>query len=217
MPCIEDLVQDLRFALRQVAKNPAFACTVIVVLALGMGASVAIFAFVDAALLKPLPYRHPNRLVNVTESVAMIPRANLSYPDYLDWKSRNDVLSSLDVWDQRGYMLNTPDRRPTGAGRPSQRWILSHAGRNSVAGPRFLYRRRFAQRAPYRDAELCRMAEVVRRKQDVIGQAVTLSGDSYTIVAVLPRTFSSRQQIARSSGPRCMSKAPVTCGEAATA
>ena len=74
-----------------VVKNPGFACTVIFVLALGMGASVAIFAFVDAALLKPLPYRDPNRLVNVTESVAMIPRANLSYPDYLDWKSRNDV------------------------------------------------------------------------------------------------------------------------------
>src|ERR1700744_3960 len=108
VPGVESARQDLHFALRQLVKYPGFACTAIVVLALGMGASVAIFAFVDAALIKPLPFRDPARLLDVTESVAMIPRADLSYPDYLDWKSRNDVFSSLDVWDKRGYMLSKP-------------------------------------------------------------------------------------------------------------
>src|SRR5579863_6963754 len=68
------LVQDLRYALRQLRKSPGFACTAMLILSLGIAASVSIFGFVDAALIKPLPYRDPNRLVDVTESVPMIPR-----------------------------------------------------------------------------------------------------------------------------------------------
>jgi hypothetical protein len=55
-------VQDLRFALRQLRKNPGFAITAILILTLGIAASVAIFSFVDAALIKPLPYQNPTRL-----------------------------------------------------------------------------------------------------------------------------------------------------------
>ncbi|MGA8215681.1 MAG: hypothetical protein WB799_18945 [Candidatus Sulfotelmatobacter sp.] len=78
------LLHDLRYAMRQLRKNPWFACTAILILTLGMCVSVAIFGFVDAALIKPLPYPNPTRLVEVTESIALLPRANLSYPDYLE-------------------------------------------------------------------------------------------------------------------------------------
>jgi polyhydroxyalkanoate synthesis regulator phasin len=84
---IENLVQDVRFSLRQFAKNPGFTVVGILILSLGMCGSLAIFGFVDAALIKPLPYRNSTRLVGVTESDAMFPRAYLSYPDYLDWKN----------------------------------------------------------------------------------------------------------------------------------
>ena len=60
---LEIMLQDVRFAVRQLRKNAGFAGTAILVLALGMAASVAIFAFVDAALLQPLPYKDPSRLV----------------------------------------------------------------------------------------------------------------------------------------------------------
>jgi macrolide transport system ATP-binding/permease protein len=83
---VENLGLDLRLALRQLVKRPAFTATAISTLALGIAASVAVFGFVDAALIQPLPYPEPVRLVHVTESTAQIPRANLSYPDYLDWK-----------------------------------------------------------------------------------------------------------------------------------
>ena len=63
----ETVLQDLRFALRQLRRSPGFAATAVLILALGIGASVAIFAFVDAALIKPLPYQNPSRLVHVTE------------------------------------------------------------------------------------------------------------------------------------------------------
>ena len=67
------LLQDLRFALRQLRKNPGFGITAILILALGMGVSVAIFGFVDAALLQPLPYSAPDRLMSVDESSATLP------------------------------------------------------------------------------------------------------------------------------------------------
>jgi hypothetical protein len=105
------LLQALRYALRQLRKSPGFACTAILILALGIAASVAIFGFADAALIKPLPYADPNRLVEVTESVTMIPRANLSYPDYLDWKRQNQVFSSMDVYRGDGFLV----RSATGA------------------------------------------------------------------------------------------------------
>src|SRR4030095_1844425 len=89
IPFIENLLQDLRFAIRLLRKSPGFAATAIVILALGICASVAIFAFVDSALIKPLPYKDPNRLVGVYGRVGLIPRNNLSYPDYLDWKKAN--------------------------------------------------------------------------------------------------------------------------------
>ena len=68
----ETVAQDVRFALRQMRKNPGFAVTAILILALGMGVSVAIFGFVDAALLEPLPFANPNRLMSVDESSATV-------------------------------------------------------------------------------------------------------------------------------------------------
>ena len=65
---LDNFAQDVRFALRQLRRRPGFAVTAILILALGMGVSVAIFGFVDAALLEPLPYAQPNRLMAVNES-----------------------------------------------------------------------------------------------------------------------------------------------------
>ena len=100
------LLQDLRYAVRQLRKSPGFAVTAMLVLTWDL-CQCGIFAFVDAALIKPLPFANPSRLVDVTESVAMIPRANLSYPDYLDWKRLNNVFSSMDVYNGTGYLLRT--------------------------------------------------------------------------------------------------------------
>src|ERR1700721_676235 len=104
---IQHLLRDIRFAIRQLIKNPGFATTVILVLALGMGVSVAIFGFVNPALLEPLPYTNPSQLMSVNESSIESPRWPLSYPDYLDWQRMNRSFSSLDVYSGAGYILNT--------------------------------------------------------------------------------------------------------------
>src|SRR5580693_4995018 len=107
VPVVENLLRDARFAIRQLRRNPGFACTAVLVLGLGMCASVAIFAFVDATLIKPLPYRNPARLVGLFESVQFCPRCPLSYPDYLDWKRLNKVFTAVDVFEGTGFTLRT--------------------------------------------------------------------------------------------------------------
>jgi macrolide transport system ATP-binding/permease protein len=105
---IETVFQDMQYALRQMRKNPSFALTAVFILALGMGVSVALFGFVDAALIQPLPYAQPDRLMSVDESSAMFPRSNLSRDDYDDWRRLNHSFSSLVAYGGMGYLLSTP-------------------------------------------------------------------------------------------------------------
>ncbi len=183
------LLQDLRYALRQLRKSPGFAVTAMLVLTLGISTSVAIFAFVDAALVKPLPFANPSRLVDVTESVAMLPRANLSYPDYLDWKRLNNVFDSMDVYNGTGYLLRTSaGTEPVPGVRVSDGFFHTlgitpmlgrdfYAGEDLPAAPRTVILSYSAWRKRYGG------------RNNVIGEAVTLSGIPYTIVGVLPRSF----------------------------
>lgn len=182
-------LQDLRYALRQLRKSPGFACTAILILTLGMGASAAIFGFVDAALIKPLPYKNPNRLMDVTESVAVLPRANLSYPDYLDWKRMNEVFSSLDVYTGEGYLLRTgSETQPVQAVRVSDGFFQT-LGITPYFGRDF-YRGEDLPAAP-RTVMLTYSAWQKRfgGRKDVTSETVTLSGIPFAIVGVLPPDF----------------------------
>ena len=141
VPFVEHTVQDIRLALRQLAKSPGLAATAILVLALGMGGCLPIFGFVDAALLRPLPYREPDRLVDVTEATPQIPRANLSYHDYLDWKRMNTVFSSLDAYNGARPHAGDAGRHRSGARHARQRRLLPDARRPADPRPRLLRRR----------------------------------------------------------------------------
>jgi predicted permease len=186
---IDNLVQDARFAGRQLAKSPGFTFTAVLMLALGMAASVAIFGFVDAALIRSLPYRNPSRLVSVTETTPEIPRANLSYPDYLDWKRLNSVFSSMDVHVGRGSLLRTATGTELVSGaRVSGGFFRTLAvvpalGRDFFAGEDL-------PDAP--DTVILSHAAWQKRfgaRGDVIGQTVTLNAVPHTIVGVLPHDF----------------------------
>lgn len=186
---METLVQDVRYALRQLRKSPGFACTAILILTLGIGASTAIFGFVDAALIKPLPYPNPTRLVEVTESAAAFPRAYLSYPDYLDWKKLNQVFSSMDVYGQAGYLLRTPSgTEPVPALRVSDGFFRT-LGITPVVGRDF----RLGEDLPEAPQTVMLSYGTWEKRfggrKDIAGETVTLSGIPYTIIGVLPETF----------------------------
>jgi macrolide transport system ATP-binding/permease protein len=187
---IETVAQDVRFAVRQLRKNPGFAVTAMMMLALGTGASSAIFGFVDAALIRPLPYAQPDRLVDVDESEPAFPRDNLSYDDYQDWKRLNTTLQSLDVYTGMDYLLRMGSvSEPVPAARVSDGFFRTLGvqpilGRNFRPGedkpghPKIAilsygtWRMRFGSR------------------REAIGETASLSGDAYTIVGVLPEDFS---------------------------
>ena len=186
---LDNLVRDIRFAFRQLRKNPGFSIAAIAVLALGIGACVAVFAFVDAALIKPLPYADPQRLVHVTESEVTSPKVNISYLDYLDWKRLNTVLTSMEVFTGWDALLSTPTgSEPVPAERVSAGFFRTlgvapvlgrdfHSGEDALSAPNVVvigygfWQRQFGGR------------------NDVIGQTVTLSGVLHTVIGVLPKDF----------------------------
>jgi macrolide transport system ATP-binding/permease protein len=175
--------------LRQFRKSPGLAVTAILILTVGIGASTAIFDFVDAALIRPLPYEHPDRLVDVDESAAMFPRSNLSYLDYLDWKRLNQVFSSFDAYTQNGYLLRADSgSEPVPAVRVTAGFFRTlgvvpilgrdfHEAEDQVSSPQTVilsyttWQKRFGGR------------------KDVTGETVELNSAPYTIIGVLPQSF----------------------------
>jgi macrolide transport system ATP-binding/permease protein len=186
---VETVIQDLRYALRQLRKNPGFAVTAIVILALGIGASVAIFAFVDAALIKPLPYPNPTRLVAVNESTALFARNNLSYQDYVDWKRLNNVFSSMEVFTGTGYALNTPTGTEPVPGERVSAGFFSTLAVRPILGRDFRAGEDGAGVAPVVMLSYGTWQKRYGGRTDVVGESVNLSGVAHTIVGVLPRDF----------------------------
>jgi macrolide transport system ATP-binding/permease protein len=189
LPFVETFIQDFRFAIRQHMKNPGFTCTAILMLALGIGISVAIFSFVDAALLKPLPYPDPSRLVNVTERVALIPRARLSYLDYLDWKKLNTVFRSMDVFTGDGFALKTPTGSELVAGTRVSDGFFRTLGITPMLGRDFYTGEDLPGAAPAVMLSFATWQKRFGGRRNVIGQTVMLNDAANTIIGVLPRSF----------------------------
>ena len=186
---VESVMQDVRFALRQLRRSPGFAIIAILILALGMGVSVAIFAFVDVALLEPLPYAAPNRLMSVDEATALLPRSDISRADYEDWKRQNRSFSSFDVYAGTGYLLHTSSGTvPVPAARVSD-GFFSTLGVKPLLGRVFLPGEDLPGKPKIVILTYGTWLKRFGGRSDAVGQSVILSGDTYTIVGVLPRAF----------------------------
>src|SRR5437773_12452005 len=97
------MLNDLRYALRQLAKSPGFAAVTILTLALGIGACTAIFSVVNAVLLRPLDYPDPARLVVIRETqLPEFPEFSVSPPNYLDWEKQTKSFENLAAYSARG-------------------------------------------------------------------------------------------------------------------
>ena len=103
-------MQDLRYAIRMLLKKPGFTIIAILALALGIGANTAIFSVVDAVLLRPLPYRQPDRLVMVWQRLAgatAYPQLPCSAPDYIDYRDQTRTLENVAAFDNTSFTLFT--------------------------------------------------------------------------------------------------------------
>src|SRR5882762_9553288 len=184
------LLQDLRYAVRTMLNKPGFTLIAVITLALGIGGSTAIFTVVDAALLRGLPYKSPERLYHLWESRPQqeFAQREFSYPDYQDYQ-KSQVCEGLAAYTGGGAIM-------TGRGEP-ERVLAPKASANffSLLGVEPVIGRTFQ---PGEDKPGAPPVTVLtyglwqRRfggDKGIIGQSLTLNGDSYTVVGVLPASF----------------------------
>jgi predicted permease len=188
---MEALWQDVRYGLRMLAKTPGFTAIAVLTLALGIGANTSIFALVDTVLLRPLPYRYPDRLVTVwSYNAAKGYDTDLVSPlDYQDWKSQNDVFESMGASTDVTYTL-------TGLGEPSL--VIAYefsADYFHVLGVAPLLGRAFLaeEEQPGKNHVVVLSYSFWQShfggNRDVAGKSITLDGQPYTITGVMPPDF----------------------------
>jgi len=183
---VETVIQDLYFAFRQLRRNPGFALAAVLILALGIGISVTIFGFFDAALLRPIPYPHPDRLVAVHEVTAQLPNAGISRLDYEDWKRRNTTLSSLDVWSYSSHLLRHGETSERVSTALASSGFFRTLGVQPVMGRDFLPSEDLPGAANVVILTFATWQKRFAGRADAVGQSVNLSGENYTIVGILP-------------------------------
>src|ERR1700733_10878366 len=185
------LVQDLRYSIRTLAKNPGFAVVAVLTLALGIGANTAIFSVVDAVLLRPLPYPESDRLFTVHQTLPQDPGQNtgVSYPNYLDWKQQNEAFESIAA--VRGNVLAL-----SGQGEPT--YIQTGSGTSNyfdVLRVKPLLGRTLQSSDDALDANpVVVMSESLWRARfgadpAIVGRTVTLDQHPLTVVGIVPAYF----------------------------
>lgn len=187
---MNSVLKDLRFAFRSLLKRPGFAAIAVITLALGIGGSTAIFTVVDAALLRGLPYKSPERLVHLWEKTPQdaFSKREFSYPDYQDYQ-QNNVFEGLAAYTG-GRVLLSGEGEPESVGGPRVNAsffnvlgvdpILGRtfqAGEDQQNGPKVvvlsygLWQRRFGG------------------DTGVVGKTLRINDESFTVIGVLPATF----------------------------
>ncbi|MGH7553422.1 MAG: ABC transporter permease, partial [Longimicrobiales bacterium] len=190
----ESTLQDLRFGVRGIVRNPGFAIAVALVLALGIGANTAIFSAVNAVLLRPLPVHEPDRLVQVwEENPEKDWYKQVAAPaNFLDW--RDQVEAFKDVAAQSGGGMVTL----TGVGDPELLWAAWVTGNFfDVLGVRALHGRAMRFEETWADAQRVVVlseglwARLFARDPSVVGRMLTLGDVSYEVIGVMPAGFTA--------------------------
>ncbi len=183
----ETLWQDLRYGSRTLRKHPGFASTVVLTLALGIGATTTIFSVLNAVLMEPLPYEDPERLVRLWESNPGQNRVEsiASVPNFQDWQRQQTVFEQLAASELTTFNL-------IGSGEP-QRIPAARITANLVPmlGVSPLLGRSFLPDEEHRTALL---SHVLWQRQfagdgSIVNKTIQLNGESYTVVGVMPREF----------------------------
>ncbi|MGA3187388.1 MAG: ABC transporter permease, partial [Bryobacteraceae bacterium] len=171
----------MRYALRTLLRSPGFAAAAVLTLGLGIGANTAIFSAVDAALLRPLPFPHPDRLVKIWERHPIAGQAWVAFPDYLDWRSQSNSFEQMGAFAVDSFRI-------TGVGEPEQvdgaavsDNFLATVGLRPMLGRGFV------------DGEthVVLLGEALWRRKfhgdpAVVGRSIAMDGESFVVAGVVP-------------------------------
>ncbi|MDX6498753.1 MAG: hypothetical protein QOG23_2013 [Blastocatellia bacterium] len=186
---METLLKDIRYGIRSLLKRPALTAVAVITLALGIGANTAMFSVINAVLLRPLPYKEPDRLVWMNETGPEVANRSVSYPNFVDWQARNtsfEAMSPFRGWSATLMGTDQPldlNARIVGADYFRVMGVAPLLGRSFTseddqpgANPITILSHGFWQSQFAGD-------------QNIIGKNITLDDHAYTVVGVMPQSF----------------------------
>ena len=184
---VGDIAQDLRYGLRMLWKNPGFTIVAVLALALGIGANTAIFSVVNTVLLQPLPYKNPGQLVMLWENATHLgfPKDTPSPANFRDWRAQNTVFTGMAAMAQKNFNL-------TGVGEPERldgRRVSANLFDLLGVQPRL--GRGFLPQEDTPGTQVVILSHGLWQRRfgsdpRIIGQALNLNGESYSVVGVMP-------------------------------
>ena len=182
------MLQDFRYAVRTLAKRPALATAIVLTIGLGLGAAAAIVTASDAALVEPLPYADPERLVHLWEVRAgTAERSPTSYPTLLDWRARAHSFTDLEGYDPSNFIVGVGDGARMLRGAQVTAGFFRLLGVPISAGRDFL-----RNEDATTGAAVAIVTERLARSGaggSALDQAIVVNGTTHTIVGVLPPAF----------------------------
>ena len=188
---LADFLQDLRYASRMLLKNPGFTAVAVIALALGIGANTAIFSVVNTVLLRPLPYTDPEQLVMVWEDASRhgYPRDTPAAANFVDWRDQNSVFSGMAAIADMNFNL-------TGVGDPERlkgRRVSANLFPLLGVDPQFGRVFTAAEDQPGAQRVVLLSHRLWLRRfggdQSIVSKSLTLNGENYTVVGVMPARF----------------------------
>jgi len=186
---MDSFIQDFRYSIRNLFKSPGFAVASILTLAIGIGATTAIFSVVDAVLVKRLPYKEPERIVAIWEKTPSGVKNPVSSAEFVDWKTQNQVFDYITAIDSAMFNLSEKNDPEQVLG------ILGSAGLFQVLGINPSLGRGFSpeEENPGRDKVVVLSHGLWQRRfrsdRNIVGTSVRINDEKYTIIGVMPHSF----------------------------
>jgi predicted permease len=191
---METVLQDMRYAMRQMLKSPGFAIVAVLTLALGIGANTAIFSVVNGVLLRPLGFREPDRLVRVwhvppPQSFPGIDRFSVSAANYVDWEKQNHVFQQMAIYSFRGFTLTSLAKPLQVDGSAVSSEFFQVLGVQPLLGRTLLPEEDDPGRSNVVVLSYRFWQEKFGGNRDIVGHDITIDGRNFLVAGVMPPSF----------------------------
>lgn len=184
------MLQDLRYAARMLRNNLGFSVVAVLTIALGIGVNSAMFSVIDAALLRPLPYRHPEQLVRLFETESQPGNYPFTAPDFLDWKAQNSTMQDMSLFGwTRGVNLSGNGSPNIVTAMPTESNFFSLLGVPAFLGRTFAN----GEDNPGNDRVVILSYSLWQKQfggdRGIVGRDIQMNGKTYSVIGVMPATF----------------------------
>jgi predicted permease len=186
---MKNLLQDLRYSVRMLAKNPVFTAIAVLTLALGIGGNTAIFSVVNAILLRPLPYQSPEQLVILSEKTAQFNEMSVAYQNYEDWRVQNHSFAEMAAFRGESFNLSGTGSAEHVRARQASAGLLTMLGVRPMLGRDFLPEEDRPGAAPVVILGYGLWQTKFGGDREIVGKSIVLTDQSFTVVGVLPEHF----------------------------